>query len=573
MQQMFDALYAAGHKPFDLAVERLIAFLRVSLTLFSLIAFATSPWPQLLGRENFELILAAYAVFGLGVALLPTLGGLRTGWQLPVHLIDIGVISVLMYFLQTLSSTFFILYVFVLLSATSRWNWRGALWTTVFVFGLQVIMFLAAGTVVQFTLQSAFLFIIGGMFAFFGAGRERSADRLNQIAAWPSNRAQSYTDTDNNWLDASLTHVATVLEVPRILLLWEITQEPYLFTALFADGKCQQARTTAVRISNLVSAQLENLTFASEAAESKECITSAGTKHEIDPIVNNSLHSLFKISSVCSAPFAGEFCRGRVFMLDRAGWGEDDLALAEVVASRLLFELEHDALCVRLEETAASRERVRLARDLHDSVLQSLAAAGLQLKLIASRLEQNVQLELGNVRKLLSDEQQRIRKFVERRQPQPAEQPINLHDELQRETETIEHRWGCRILLQSASTKDVMVSPELARQIKFVLAEAVANAVQHGNASRVNISVKQTPNEIQLQIRDNGVGLSGANGNYNQKEIATLGIGPQSISKRVTELRGRLALSSSPRGVELHIELARDGAATNRTKYVAHALG
>src|SRR6185437_7230356 len=214
MRQMFDALYAAGHKPFDLAVERLIAFLRVSLALFSLIAFVTSPWPQLQSREQFELILAIYAVFGLGVALLPTLAGLRTGWQLPVHLIDIGVISVLMYFLQSLSSTFFILYVFVLLSATSRWNWRGALWTTIFVFGLQVIMFLAAGTVVQFALQSAFLFIIGGMFAFFGAGRERSADRLNQIAVWPSNRAQSYTDTDNNWLDASLSHVATVLEVP-----------------------------------------------------------------------------------------------------------------------------------------------------------------------------------------------------------------------------------------------------------------------------------------------------------------------------------------------------------------------
>ena len=118
-----------------------------------------------------------------------------------------------------------------------------------------------------------------------------------------------------------------------------------------------------------------------------------------------------------------------------------------------------------------------------------------------------------------------------------------------------------------------MVSPELARQINFVLAEAVANAVQHGNASRVNVSVKQTPNEIQLQIRDNGVGLSGANGNYNQKELATLGIGPQSISKRVTELRGRLALSSSPRGVELRIDLACDGPATKRTKYVAHAFG
>ena len=78
------------------------------------------------------------------------------------------------------------------------------------------------------------------MFVFFGVSRERSAERLTQIADWPNNRLQSYTDIDDHhWLDASLSHIATVLQVPRVLVLWEIAQEPYCFSALFADGKCQ----------------------------------------------------------------------------------------------------------------------------------------------------------------------------------------------------------------------------------------------------------------------------------------------------------------------------------------------
>jgi len=75
MERLFTALYAAGHKSFDLPTERLVALLRVTLTLFCLVAVAKAPG---LGRQivqPFELILAAYALFGLGVALLPLLVG------------------------------------------------------------------------------------------------------------------------------------------------------------------------------------------------------------------------------------------------------------------------------------------------------------------------------------------------------------------------------------------------------------------------------------------------------------------------------------------------------------------
>src|SRR3974377_1354407 len=104
---LFETLYAAGHKPFDWAIERLITLLRFCLALFCLADLPAGPEPQLYDRSAFETILVAYTIFSLIVASLPTIARLRPGWQLPVHLIDIGVISYLMYFFPTFSSFFF----------------------------------------------------------------------------------------------------------------------------------------------------------------------------------------------------------------------------------------------------------------------------------------------------------------------------------------------------------------------------------------------------------------------------------------------------------------------------------
>ena len=572
MTRLFNALYASGHKSFDLQIERLIAFLRVALTVFCFAVFITSPGlrPQLAGP--FALILATYALFGVGVALLPTIGKYRTGWQLPVHLIDIGVVSILTYFIHSVSAAFFILYVFVLMSATFRWDWHGALWTTIALPALQITFFkLSAPAAVQFLIDWGFLFIVGGVFVFFGVARERSTERLTQIADWPNNRLQSYTDIDDRWLDASLSHIAAAFQAPRVLLLWDIAQEPYCFSTLFTDGKCQHERSMAGTFSNLVVAEFENRTFATEAVESNEYSTLNGTKQLAGSAINQSIQTRFKISSVCGAAFSGEYCKGRVFILDRSHWTDDDLTLAEIVASRLHLELEYYALSVELKETAASRERVRLAHDLHDGVLQTLTGAALQLSSMATGSEQQVKHKLDDIRELLLREQQRIRAFVEGREPSPRDRDTDLNNEIKREIDRIERRWGCTVLL-SVTPPNAAVPTELLRQIEFLLAEAAANSVQHGKASHLKITVEQASNTIRLNIVDNGKGLSGPPGTYTLRELTAQVIGPRSICRRVAELGGTLTLATSNKGVELDVELPHRDRTARETNERAHAL-
>jgi len=483
--------------------------------------------------------------------------------------IDIGVISYLVYFFPNLSNSFFILYVFVLLSATFRWNWQGAILTTFAIFVLQVVLYFTNRITAEFLVHSAFLFIMGGVFAFFGVGRERSAKRLDQIASWPKISAQVYSGTDDHWLTPSLVHMAATLQVPRILIVWEIVTEPFLFTTFFAERKCQHDRVAAGTFGNLVPVELQDVVFASSDEKLKGYFTTMGPKDCVDQVVDKTLQTKYKISGVCSAPFSGDNCKGRLFLLDRSDWGQEDLSLTEIVAAHLCNEIEYYAMWTQLEETAANRERMRLFRDLHDGTLQSLAAAALRLKIIADHSDEKSRTEIDSIRRLILGEQRRIRAFVDGRHFLSSQQPVKVHNIIQGKIKKLQSQWNCVVRL-SVTPKDAILPNELVHQLEFLVAEAVANAVQHGEASDIDIAIERVKDEVRLRIVDDGHGLPGILGSYGQAQLANLGIGPQSILKRITDLRGTISLISSRQGVELFIAIGCGNNASSKNK--DHAL-
>lgn len=554
MEQLFKALYDAGHKSFDFSIERLVVLLRIVLTLFCLVIVATDFDNRQGLAQPLIIILATYAVFGLCIAVLPILGKFRTGWQLPVHFIDVGATAVLMSLGHVYSATFFILYIFVLLSATFRWNFPGALWTTISLLLLQTLPPWGNGHMASFVLQSSFVMIVGGVFMFFGAWRERSETRLAQIAAWPENPATFYDKNEDRWLITSISHISKVLRTPRVMVLWELAQEPYYVLSIFADGKYRREQVVAKNIDNVVAAELDDVTFAIETSSPNYYRTSAGLRKIHKEIFENALVERFKIQSVCSAAFKGALCKGRILFLDRANWGEDDLVLADIAASRLRIELEYRITWSQLQESAAARERVHLASDLHDGVLQSLTAAGMRLKLMMSTSNPKIKRELNEIRKILLDEQLQIRSFVEERLTRREMKNFNLHHQLRRETEKLERQWDCVVIL-SVTPEDTTVGQKLAQQIRLLLAEAVANGAKHGGAKQVQVAVERASDALQVHISDNGRGIKELAGIYHRNELVALGFAPKSISDRVTELGGDFSLSSSSDGVALHIIL------------------
>jgi signal transduction histidine kinase len=69
------------------------------------------------------------------------------------------------------------------------------------------------------------------------------------------------------------------------------------------------------------------------------------------------------------------------------------------------------------------------------------------------------------------------------------------------------------------------------------------------------VAVRQTDGHLDVHIRDDGRGFGGAEFEYQDEELAALGIGPVSLRERIGELGGSLRVSSSAAGAELRIRV------------------
>ena len=178
-----------------------------------------------------------------------------------------------------------------------------------------------------------------------------------------------------------------------------------------ASDRAQNGATLGI---DLVNPALAGIAFLTGDASSEFVLLPTGPMRiKKEPVIDPRLTTEFSIRGVATAPFVGVICTGRVFILDRDSWSDDHLLLTEIIAGRTGIELDRQAVQRQKEEAIASQERMRLTRDLHDGVLQSLTAAALQLDLTEQALDHERGSRLDLVKQLLAKEQRRIREFVD----------------------------------------------------------------------------------------------------------------------------------------------------------------
>jgi hypothetical protein len=186
-----------------------------------------------------------------------------------------------------------------------------------------------------------------------------------ELAAWPGPTADEAGALAGFPLESALRHVANILQVPRVLALWGLSDEPFLYIVLWENGGCRQDRKSMSEFGDWTAPEIAAITFASINVSSGKCITLAGAKTPNGPLISELLVAQFQLKSVASALITGANCNGRVFMLDKLDWSEDDLTLTEIVASRIGIELDHYALRLELvhdDDGAADEMRQREER-------------------------------------------------------------------------------------------------------------------------------------------------------------------------------------------------------------------
>src|SRR5262245_3937265 len=370
---------------FDVSVEQMIDYLRCGLAAVAFVACVlVPPTPNM---NLVHTILAWYFVYALILTIIVKAWQSEPPWPLATHLIGIGISAFLMSLTEGSSSPCFMFFTFTLIAATLRWDWRGAIWTTLGLLVLFVLIdatWLDVGRLSRTALHCIYLLVLGLVLAYFEALRAHNRERLAKLAVWP---AAEISVKPNRSLEMLLAHVADVLSCARVLVVWEVLQEPQRHFSLWSEGHLECVIEAAGEpIEQLITQSLTDTVFMIRSADSSIVWTPSGMKN-CKAVVSPHLLNKYNMGALVSAPFDQPSCRGRVFALDCARPIESHLSLIELVADRVGLELEQYFLRLQIEATATQQAQVKLVRNLHDGLLQSLTAATLQLKVCSEKSE------------------------------------------------------------------------------------------------------------------------------------------------------------------------------------------
>jgi signal transduction histidine kinase len=200
------------------------------------------------------------------------------------------------------------------------------------------------------------------------------------------------------------------------------------------------------------------------------------------------------------------------------------------------------ALRASEEQVRRSLElRARLARDLHDGVIQSIYAAGLGLESALSELghdDASARHRLTHCRQSLNGVIREVRAFISGLEPEQLERH-GFAQELAALTRTMQALWSARIVHRT--------DPQAARRLTVgqevhalqIVRECISNALRHGGARRILITLARDGRQARLAIRDDGRG-------FDPTQVGNLGSGLGNLATRAREMHGTLQLDSRP---------------------------
>ncbi len=389
---------------------------------------------------------------------------------------------------------------------------------------------------------------------------QRLRAEVGAISAWP----RSAPGPPEQRLRKALERAAGILGAPRLLLAWEEAAEPWLHLALWSPRGLEAGREAPGTFEPLVAEPLAESSFVcADATAATPRVLHTSRLRRLSRYRGQPLHpelrARFAIRSVIALVLGGTGVGGRLFALDKERPSAGDLVLGEAVARHLAAELEQIVEIRRSQEVGAEEERLRLARDLHDGVIQSLAGAALRLETVRRLLSRNpveaAEL-LVEIQDLLASEQRDLRSFI--RDPgtrglDPRASGRGLGERLEELRRRVESCWGLTVDL-TVDLPDERISLALAHEIDRVVSEAMVNAAKHGHATRVAVTVGLDGSAVRVTVADDGRGFP-FRGEYDFAALKALKIGPVTLKQRVAAAGGSLYITSGEAGARLDVHL------------------
>lgn len=219
------------------------------------------------------------------------------------------------------------------------------------------------------------------------------------------------------------------------------------------------------------------------------------------------------------------------------------IMLASPYGIRSMMQQRHleeqlDEAQQHIKELIKREERMRIARDLHDTMGHTLSLITLKSELVTKLIVKNPERAVQEAREIERTSRAALREV---RQLVSDMRAISIPEAV---ADAIEMLKSADITLQVNQEQDSYDDvPDLTQNMaSLCLIEAVTNIVKHSQATRSTLSIERTQEGIKLRIRDNGQGIDSSKPQGN---------GLKGMSERLNLIDGSLQISSDAAGTEL----------------------
>ncbi len=230
---------------------------------------------------------------------------------------------------------------------------------------------------------------------------------------------------------------------------------------------------------------------------------------------------------------------GNLYLTDKpGGFTDDDVVLIEALSRIAGAAVQTERLQSRLRGVAVLEERQRIARDIHDSVIQDLFAVGLGLQSLSVRVEDDTSLRiLDDSVDRLDHSVNTLRDYIfDLKETPQASAP--LADRLQDLVSRMGSAYPNRVRL-TVEGRNQSTSPD-DEQVLLLASEALSNALRHSTADNVTVRLDSTAWGTVLEVVDDGIGFDPTRVNR--------GMGLASLKARTSLLGGEFQIKSAVGG-------------------------
>ena len=274
-------------------------------------------------------------------------------------------------------------------------------------------------------------------------------------------------------------------------------------------------------------------------------ITSAAETVRIDDISSHPDSYGFPTHHPSMTTFLGVPVRvgpdvfGNLYLTEKpGGFGEEDEITVELLAVIAGTAVATLRLQERLRRAALTEDRERIARDLHDSIIQDLFAVGLGLQSSRDRVDTEPEVvteRIDDAVERLDATIRSLRSYIFDLRAQV------LAPSLRRDITTLAqelaepHDVAVEVLVECAA--DRVPGPNDGH-VYAVAKEALSNALRHSGAARVVVTVRCEGDEISVEVEDDGSGFD--------RSATGEGMGLTNMAERIAGVGGELTVDSAP---------------------------